>query len=708
MSDLLAPLYRKFLDKKDQNAFADFALLRRPGNYAKGVYLTKQKTKDLMLVYQESDIPRSLFKLSTEFCGGDKESQRIKRQAPGIFKKILTFAGDGKRTSLADRVQAASDVLKTGSREELLRDEIFCQLVKQTRECPKPDVALRSWQLIYCAARSFQPSSDFRPFLLSHAAKYAHRECPHEQDMPTLDTIADVATNLFFALPEHKYYRYKMRHVKDTQLRLLVNDQPYEELLPKVPWDKIRAKAAERPDAKTERARQAESKRQAFLKDEIVIPVADKRSVPAIPENGVPAMRAPPPIMPSPTGGRSGPPSRPPVPSTRSSVSSVASAIVAPPPPPDDGEEDSSSDEGEAPAPRPGSRVPPLPRGSVQSKVLPPPPRGSLPSATTSTSSMVVAPPPMGLSSRGSTSVGSRGSVQLPPPPRGSLPSAVTSTASLVVAPPSALPAPKPAAQPRTVPPGPPPAAAGPSSRRGPPAFPGKKKVPAGPPPATAGPSSRRGPPAFPGKKKAPPALAGRKGPKSRGLLAKRGGRQSRQLDDIVIGGPPKTEAPKAEAPTTKPKPRLGQGVAGGREIRFAESKTAAARPAGPPARGGDVKRPPAAAMKKSIPTAAARRRFSSSGVALPPPPSDNQEDDSDEAEMKRKSESKTGMKRASSIFRDASVATTKFSKTENEDQGGVSGILLPPSLDELEDEKELTMEEMSDQLNGLLQEIQA
>jgi len=91
--------YSRFLDRKNLAPFPEFADLRRPGNYAKGIYLKKEETKKLMYVYQEKVIPRSLFKLSTEFCGSAKESDRIKGKAPGLFKNVLIFTGvlDGKK-----------------------------------------------------------------------------------------------------------------------------------------------------------------------------------------------------------------------------------------------------------------------------------------------------------------------------------------------------------------------------------------------------------------------------------------------------------------------------------------------------------------------------------------------------------------------------------------------------------------------------------
>jgi len=231
--------YKRFLQHKDLCSFNEFAGLRRPGNYAKGVYLSKTETKRNMCQYQEKVIPRSLYKLSTEFCGSAKESDRIKSQAPGIFKNILIYTGvaEAKKTSSDKRVEIASGILRKGAHEEKLRDEIFCQLIKQTSNCPKPDVELKGWQLLYCCARSFPPSGDLKPFIMSHAANQASETVPTKDDAPGLDTVTEIATNMFLLLSNNRFYKYKPRHVSDALLKEMVAHGLCVKLLPRVPWE---------------------------------------------------------------------------------------------------------------------------------------------------------------------------------------------------------------------------------------------------------------------------------------------------------------------------------------------------------------------------------------------------------------------------------------------------------------------------------------
>ena len=62
------------------------------------------------------------------------------------------------------------------------RDEIFCQLIKQTTKNAKPQSNLMGLKLLYLCISTFSPSPDLLPCLWSHLAQWAHpdvRVCPH-------------------------------------------------------------------------------------------------------------------------------------------------------------------------------------------------------------------------------------------------------------------------------------------------------------------------------------------------------------------------------------------------------------------------------------------------------------------------------------------------------------------------------------------------
>eukprot|EP01006_Ploeotia_vitrea_P045576 TRINITY_DN66953_c8_g5_i1.p1 TRINITY_DN66953_c8_g5~~TRINITY_DN66953_c8_g5_i1.p1 ORF type:complete len:697 (-),score=334.80 TRINITY_DN66953_c8_g5_i1:64-2016(-) len=86
------------------------------------------------------------------------------------FKHILAFMGDaGKK-----RVQhnsLASKIVANGVKKPEMRDEIFCQLIKQTTHNPSRASVIMGWKLMAICAGMFAPSLSFQDFLLAHCAK---------------------------------------------------------------------------------------------------------------------------------------------------------------------------------------------------------------------------------------------------------------------------------------------------------------------------------------------------------------------------------------------------------------------------------------------------------------------------------------------------------------------------------------------------------
>ncbi len=48
---------------------------------------------------------------------------------------------------------------------EPLRDELYCQLMRQATRPPSRDLALKAWELLACACCSFLPSAQLRPYV---------------------------------------------------------------------------------------------------------------------------------------------------------------------------------------------------------------------------------------------------------------------------------------------------------------------------------------------------------------------------------------------------------------------------------------------------------------------------------------------------------------------------------------------------------------
>eukprot|EP00808_Paulinella_micropora_P029785 g80335.t1 len=144
--------YKQFIDTKGIYPLRKFINLRSDNNYAKDVWFNKGDVKKKRLVWQKDDMPRSLVRLNTAHCGNQQKSRIVKRIAKQIFKNIRGYMGDQYH---AYPVTLAYEVVNTGVNEELLRDEIFCQLIKQTTKNPSQDSALLGWKLFYLSISTF-------------------------------------------------------------------------------------------------------------------------------------------------------------------------------------------------------------------------------------------------------------------------------------------------------------------------------------------------------------------------------------------------------------------------------------------------------------------------------------------------------------------------------------------------------------------------
>jgi len=192
-----ASAYKQFLEMKGMYPLRKFVNLRREGNYAKREYFKKKDLKKKRLVWQKEDVPRSLVKLSTAHCGGVKKSKLVKKIAIQIFKNIRGYMGDQYH---AYPVTLAYEVVNTGVNEELLRDEIFCQLIKQTSKNPSIDSCLLGWKLMYLCVSTFWPSDELRPCVLSHLA--AHAPSKITQKEFGFNTEAELAYHCYVAMDE--------------------------------------------------------------------------------------------------------------------------------------------------------------------------------------------------------------------------------------------------------------------------------------------------------------------------------------------------------------------------------------------------------------------------------------------------------------------------------------------------------------------------
>ncbi|GCB67691.1 hypothetical protein scyTo_0015144, partial [Scyliorhinus torazame] len=83
---------------------------------------------------------------------------------------IKLFNSLHQMESVSDPIPIIKDILLTGQDLRPLRDELYCQLVKQTNKVPQPgsQCNLRCWQLLACMSCTFVPSRSILRYLKFH------------------------------------------------------------------------------------------------------------------------------------------------------------------------------------------------------------------------------------------------------------------------------------------------------------------------------------------------------------------------------------------------------------------------------------------------------------------------------------------------------------------------------------------------------------
>ncbi|CAD7697902.1 unnamed protein product [Ostreobium quekettii] len=109
-------------------------------------------TADDMLLHSPDTIPTSLLHLSNENI-----SRAVK-----MFGAILRYQGHGSDpVDVGQRVELAAKLVHSGIKRPDLKDELYMQLMKQTRGNPVEESKIRAWELLLVVASAIPPNKDF-------------------------------------------------------------------------------------------------------------------------------------------------------------------------------------------------------------------------------------------------------------------------------------------------------------------------------------------------------------------------------------------------------------------------------------------------------------------------------------------------------------------------------------------------------------------
>ncbi|XP_057809328.1 kinesin-like protein KIN-14E [Salvia miltiorrhiza] len=134
-----------------------------------GIQVREKFTFEDMLCFQKEPIPTSLLKINSDLI-----SRAVK-----LFQVILKYIGVDSSDrispmSLDERIELVSKLYKHSLKRSELRDELFMQVSKQTRNNPDRHSLIRAWELMYLCASCMPPCKEIGGYLSEYVHTVAH------------------------------------------------------------------------------------------------------------------------------------------------------------------------------------------------------------------------------------------------------------------------------------------------------------------------------------------------------------------------------------------------------------------------------------------------------------------------------------------------------------------------------------------------------
>ncbi|XP_059234449.1 myosin XVB [Mustela nigripes] len=109
-----------------------------------------------LVQYTKAPIQESLISLSDEDAN---------RQAVEIFQTLMRFMGDLSKPRGKNEIELLYDLLRPCRENKNLRDEIYCQVIKQVTRHPQPEHCVRGWSFLSLLTGIFPPSATLMPYV---------------------------------------------------------------------------------------------------------------------------------------------------------------------------------------------------------------------------------------------------------------------------------------------------------------------------------------------------------------------------------------------------------------------------------------------------------------------------------------------------------------------------------------------------------------
>lgn len=101
-----------------------------------------------------------------------------------------TTPDNRRKLTATESVDIVKSLLDNAIKKQKIRNELFCQLIKQTTQNPHADMLARAWHLMAVCAGTFLPTKDLIPYLRAYLQTTAHQQV--EKDLRMYASLAQI------------------------------------------------------------------------------------------------------------------------------------------------------------------------------------------------------------------------------------------------------------------------------------------------------------------------------------------------------------------------------------------------------------------------------------------------------------------------------------------------------------------------------------
>ncbi|KAB0365953.1 hypothetical protein FD754_010109 [Muntiacus muntjak] len=126
-----------------------------------------EKAMASLVQYSKAPIQESLISFSDE---------DMNRQAVESFQALMQFMGDQSKPRGKNELDLLYGLLKLCQEEEDLRDEVYCQAIKQVTGHPRPKLCARGWRFLSLLTGCVPPSNTLMPYVTKFLQDWGPRQ----------------------------------------------------------------------------------------------------------------------------------------------------------------------------------------------------------------------------------------------------------------------------------------------------------------------------------------------------------------------------------------------------------------------------------------------------------------------------------------------------------------------------------------------------